>query len=44
MSHGSDAQEKSLSSECLLLSEQSLLNEKCVPLIAKVFSSFASKP
>lgn len=45
MSHGSDAQEKSLSFECLpLLSEQSLLTEKCMLLIIKTFSCIASKP
>lgn len=45
MSHGSTAQEKPLSFECLLLfpPEQSLLTKKCV-LIVEAFSSFASKP
>lgn len=45
MSHGSDAQEKSLSFECLpLLSEQSLLTKKRTLLILKTFSCIASKP
>ena len=45
MSHGSDAQEKSLSFECLpLLCERLLLTEKCMLLICKTLSCFDSKP